>query len=119
MKKMILFSVMVFAFFLALAGESKMKRPVQVVSKRMNVFYFRVDKTFLGAELNVYSEDGTRLFSQTVSERRVLVDFHYKDQGKYVIRLSKGNVYEEFTFIKATPCPPYEVTDGILVIQGI
>lgn len=105
---------------LGMAAETKMKKPVQVITSRMNVFYFKVDKEFLGAELEIYSEDGVKLFSQKITERKVLIDFYYENPGKYNILIRKGEVLEQFTFVKETACLEKDrPSESIPVMQGV
>ncbi len=111
---------MLLAGFTAPADKIKSKSPVHVVSSRMDVFYFKVDKIFLGAELEIYSQDGVKLLSQKVEHRKVLIDFYYENPGKYIILLKKGDVQEQFNFIKEDPCLESDKpTELITVEQGV
>jgi hypothetical protein len=108
--------------FSSQAEKSKPKTPVHVhiVSMRMGVFYFKVDKEFLGADLEIYSQDGKKLFTQKVQRRKVLIDFYYEAPAKFIIRVKKGDLFEEFQFIKDTPCLEAErPSELITVLQGV
>ncbi len=86
----------------------------------MNVLYFKIDKEFLGAELEIYSMDGKKLFSQKVEHRKVLIDFYYENPGKFIILIKKGDSQEEFEFIKDIPCVESDRPSGtITVTQGV
>ena len=119
MKKIILLTCVLSVFFLGLANATKSKNHVHGYA-RMNVFYFKVDKEFLGAELEIFSEDSVQLIAQKISKRKVLIDFYYENPGKYTIRLKKGNELEQFSFTKDTPCLETDrPAELIPVIQGI
>jgi hypothetical protein len=111
---------MLWVGFTASAHETKLKDPVRVVSSRMDVFYFKLDKKFVGADLEIYSQDGVKILSQKIVRRKVLVDFYYENKGRYVIHLQKGEVVKEFDFIKAEACPEVEKPAQLITIkQGI
>lgn len=73
---------------------------VHVVYNRMDVFYAKIDKEFVGAELEVFASDGERLSTQKIDHRRVLIDFYYEDAGTFLIIFKKGDVQEAFNFVK-------------------
>ena len=54
MRKIMLMTCMLFAGFSASVHGAKVKKPVQAVC-RMDVYYFKVAKEFLGADLEIYS----------------------------------------------------------------
>lgn len=119
MKKILLLTCMLWAMLSATGRETKSKDPVLVAFVRMDIFYFKVDKEFVGAELEIYSQEGEKLFSDKISHRKVIVDFYYEDPGRYVIYLTKGVVRKEFNFTKDKPCPENErPTTFITVSQG-
>ncbi len=111
---------MLWAGFTVSARETKSKDPVRIVSSRMDVFYFKLDKEFVGAELEIYSQDGVKILSQKIVRRKVLVDFYYENKGKYIIHLQKGEVVKEFDFVKADACPETEKPAPLITVkQGI
>ena len=104
----------------ALDAGSNPRGFVHVMSRKMDVFYVKIDKEFLHSELEVYSEDGEKLLTQEVTRRKILIDFYYGQPGKFTILFKKGSLQEEFTFVKTEPC--YEVekpTQLVSVVQGI
>lgn len=104
----------------AVADKIKAKSLVHVVSTRMDVFYFKVAKEFLGAELEIYSQDGVKLFTQKVDHRKILIDFYFENAGKFVILFKKGDLTEEFNFIKAEPCHELEKPSALISVkQGV
>ena len=43
---------------------------------RMDILYLKLAKEFVGAELEIYSEEGVKLLTQKIGKRKVLVDFY-------------------------------------------
>jgi hypothetical protein len=120
MKKIILLASMLGISTLLPAEKANPKPFVHIMSARMDVFYFKLEKEFLGAQLDIYSEDGVTLFSQTIDHRKVLIDFYFENAGKFIIHFEKGNFQEEFNFIKKDPCVEDDKpTQLIKVVQGI
>jgi hypothetical protein len=120
MKKILLLTCLFFTCLSASADKIKAKSSVHLVSTRMDIFYFKIDKTFLGAELEIYSQDGVKLFTEKLDRRKILIDFYFENPGKFIIMFKKGDRHEEFSFIKTEPCLEVEKpTVLISVTQGI
>ena len=114
-----LMTCMILAGFSALVHGAKVKKPVQAVC-RMDVYYFKVAKEFLGADLVIYSGDRVQLLTQKVGRRKVLVDFYYENPGRYVIHFVKGDSTQEFNFTKESVCPETEKPASLItVMQGV
>ena len=119
MKKIMLMTCMVLAGFTTSVHAAKVKKPVHAFC-RMDVYYFKVAKEFLGADLEIYSGDGVKLLSQKIGRRKVLVDFYYEKPGRYVIHFVKGDSTQEFNFIKDSECPETEKPESLItVMQGV
>ena len=110
---------MLLVAFGATAGKNKSKGPVQMLSSRMDVFYFKIDKTFIGAQLEIYSAEGVQLYSEKITRRKVLIDFYYEDAGKYIVYFTKDGMKQEFNFIKDKPCLGTESGPSIMIAQGL
>jgi hypothetical protein len=122
MKRITLLTWLLALNFASYSSTVKSKPPahVQIMSKRMDVVYFKVDREFVGAELEIYNAAGEKLFTQKVEQRKVLIDFYYGDEGRYTIVLKKGDILEEFEFRKGNPCLETErPAEVITVIQGV
>lgn len=76
---------------------------VEVLSVEREVFYFKVDKAWIGADLEVIRWDGELMGSQTLLKRRALIDFYFLDPGEYVIVLRKGDREKEFQYVRSNP----------------
>ena len=119
MKKVLLLSSMLLVGLVVTTLGARSKNPVQAIS-RMDILYLKLAKEYVGAELEIYSEEGVKLFSQKIDRRKVLVDFYYETPGKYVIQLSKGDCFEKINFEKKSPCPETgDLAASITVMQGL
>jgi hypothetical protein len=118
MKKIILLTSILLAGISGVHG-GKERKPVQAIW-RMDIYYFKVAKEFLGADLEIYSSDGVKLLTQKVEHRKVLVDFYYENPGRYIIHFVKGDSTEEFNFVKNNECPETVKPESLItVIQGV
>jgi hypothetical protein len=77
--------------------------PVKVLSTKRDIFYFKVDKEFLGATLEVFDQEGNKVIEQKIEKRKVLVDFYYDQPGEYEIKVSYGPMERSFIYEKAGP----------------
>ena len=119
MKKIMLMTCILLIGLSASVHGTKVKKPVQAVC-RMDVYYFKIAKEFLGADLEIYSGDGVKLLTQKVGRRKILVDFYYETPGRYIIHFVKGDSTQEFNFTKDTECPETEKPESLItVMQGV
>lgn len=119
MKRIFLLTCMLPIAFSGSATATKAKDPIHVLATRMDVFYFKVEKEFLGAEIEIYAADGKQLASQKVAHRRVLIDFYFETPGNYIIRLNKNDVQREYKFFKENVCPEPGITATVTIAQGV
>jgi len=84
--------------------------PVSVLSRKMDIFYFKVCKDFIGARIEIYSPDGELLVADEITHPKALVDFYFEKPGDYTIKFVKDDEEESFTYSKLTP-PPLVVAD--------
>jgi hypothetical protein len=89
---LVLMSVVAFA--------SKPENPVKVVSRTLDVLYFKVSTDMIGANMEVYDETGKMILSEKVTDKKVLLDFFAEPSGTYTIRVRKGNNDEQITYTK-------------------
>lgn len=69
-------------------------------SKYKNLFVFKGDKNLEGAKVEVLSENGAVITTQTMQKRKLIIDFCDVREGIYTIRVSKGNRVKEFYYNK-------------------
>jgi hypothetical protein len=104
----------------ALAGKTKSKSSVHLISTRMDVFYFKIDKKFIGSDLEIYSQDGLKVLTQKIDRRKVIIDFYFENPGKFIIMFKKDGHHEEFSFIKTEPCLEVEKPAVLVSVkQGV
>lgn len=82
------------------AFASKPENPVKVVSRKMDVVYFKVSCEMIGASMEVVDENGKVIFTDKVTDKKVLVDFYAEPSGLYTIHVQKNDKNEEITFNK-------------------
>jgi hypothetical protein len=68
-------------------GMANAHRPVSVLAVRNDLFYFKVDKLFIGAVVEVYSSTGDLVLTQTVTRHKMLIDFYEKQPDAYTIKI--------------------------------
>jgi hypothetical protein len=85
----------------AVAKEKPAKdRSVVVLSKLRDVFYFKIDKVFLGGVVEVYNAKGVMIASNELVERKMLIDFFEVPAGQYVIKIKNDEQVKEFNYEK-------------------
>jgi hypothetical protein len=84
--KPIAFHTIIFCLFAA-NGMAKAHRPVSVLAVRNDLFYFKVDKLFIGAVVEVYSSHGDLVLTQTVIRHKMLIDFFERQPDVYTIKI--------------------------------
>lgn len=98
MKKMMLVALVLIMSTAAFA--SKPENPVKVVSRKMDVVYFKVSCEMIGALIRVYDETGRMIYTEPIKDHKVLVDFYAEPSGVYTIHVVKDGNDEEITFTK-------------------
>jgi hypothetical protein len=83
---------------------------VSILSKKRDIFYFKLCKYFLGARVEVYDPEGKIIATEEITANKALIDFYFEKPGKYAIKFKKGNEQKDFTYNKLTP-PPLTVAD--------
>jgi hypothetical protein len=101
MKKMMLIPALALLMSAA-AFASKPENPVKVVSKKLDVVYFKVSCEFIGGSMAVYDQNGKMIHTERVNDRKVIVDFYAEPSGSYTIRVKKGEITEDIVFDKTS-----------------
>lgn len=101
----------------------KSDHPVRVLSARMNIVHLKFNKEFLGATLEIYSESGEQIALQTITERKVLIDFASQPNGIFKIKIKKDGREEEFAYVNYVDDQPENAAvadaESLTVLQGI
>jgi hypothetical protein len=78
---------------------------IRVLATKMDIFYFSVPKTMIGATIEVYNEAGELIATQMVVHHKTIIDFYNGDPGHYTIIIKKDGNQESFDFHKSAPSP--------------
>jgi hypothetical protein len=105
-------TTLLFTFILitsyAFAGNGK-HQPVEIISTKRDIFYFKVSHEFLGATVEVVAADGRIMLSDAIQHSKSLIDFYFEQPGQYTIRVAKGDKVEIFTYEKTSDSPFVEL----------
>src|SRR5688572_12166982 len=72
---------------------------VSILSISKEVFYFKVDATFVGATVEVTDSTGTVFFTVELHSKRNLIDFFYLEQGQYTVHFEHNGVIEDYQLL--------------------
>ncbi len=105
MKKLVTLLMLIIAFGGAITKNYAKGRNVEVISTKLDVFYFKVSKEFVGATIEVISPTGEVILTEKVMHRKALLDFYMRDPGTYTIWMKKDGVEEKFSYQKTNSSP--------------
>lgn len=71
-----------------------------VPSKHKNLFVMKLDRDMLGAKVEVFYSNGDLVSQQTISRRKVIIDFCDVKFGSYRIVVSKNEDKQEYFYLK-------------------
>lgn len=120
MKHLILFALIVTSIS-SFAGSKPSTVPVSVISSKRDIFYFKVDKTFIGAVINVKDSSGKIVFTDSITRHKAIIDFFLSAPDTYTIQVKKDNQVMEFIYHKkGDPLPAWagENESPISMIQN-
>ena len=95
------FLVVVF-FFVTFSNMASPLLGVDVLFTSHDVFYFKVDKGWIGGEVDIVSEDAKQISAQKLDKKKIMIDFFDLAPGTYRIVIKKAacDCQEEFTYVK-------------------
>lgn len=79
---------------------SKKDKSVVVITTRLDIFYFKVNKEMMGGLIEIYDDKDEIMASQSITQKKMLLDFIDAKPGTYSIRISNGHTIREFEFKK-------------------
>jgi hypothetical protein len=110
-------SALIFSSVIAFSAESK-PIPVSVISISSDIFYFKVDKSFIGASVMVYSPTGQVILNEKVNHHKAIIDFYEEQAGKYTIVVKKDAEAVDFVYEKYdSPVNSPDHVDAIALVQ--
>ncbi len=88
--------------------------PVTVLSVRSDILYFKVDKSFIGATVEVHDPSGQLIYTEIVKHHKTLIDFYDQSPGIYTVVVRKDSnkvdlVYNKQSDEKALTAMPGKV----------
>ena len=120
MKKITILVSMMIITTIAFSNGIRKGHQVQVLSVRMSIVHLKLTREFVGATLEIYSENGELILSQVVNERKVLIDFDNQKEGIYKIKIMKGAEQAEINYTNGhSSFRESEYPEPITIIQGI
>ena len=99
MKNIIIIAALVIVSSSAFASKPS---AVKVVSKNMDVVYFKVSEDLIGAEIEIQDWTGKVIHTEQIVDKKVLVDFYAEPSGEYTIVVKKNGKSEQISFSKFT-----------------
>jgi len=96
MKKMLMIALVM----ISASAFAKNSRPVKVLSKQLEIVYFKVNPTMIGATMEVYNANGDLVYSQTITSKKQIVDFFDEPSGSYTILVTKDGKEEVINYEK-------------------
>jgi hypothetical protein len=120
MKKTAFLLSMMIVTTVAFSNGIRKGHQVHVLSVRLSVAHLKLSREFVGATLEIYSENGELILSQVVHERKVLIDFDNQKEGIYKIKIKKGEEQAEINYTNAhSSFLENEYSEPITIVQGI
>jgi hypothetical protein len=92
-------SILVIVGSLLMATPKQAKPEITTLTNE-NSLQIKVNRTFKGAAIEVFSSSGYLITSKKLSRRKMIIDFKNVRSGSYLIRVRKGKTQEEFKFNK-------------------
>ena len=84
----------------AVAGVTSKEEVEVVPSKYKNLFVFKTEKKFIGADVEVFYSNGDKVTVQRLQKKKMIIDFCDAKFGTYTIRVKKGDNVQEFQYVK-------------------
>ena len=99
MKKMMIVALVMMS---ASAFANKPGAHVKVVSKTMDVVYFKVSCDMIGASIEILDANGAVIHTEQVTDKKVIVDFFDEPSGEYTIHVKKDGNDESIVYSKSS-----------------
>ena len=96
MKKLLLLTLLTFGA--GMAVNAKDHNPVSILSTHGGLLYLKFHKSMLGAHIEIRDERDSLILQEIVDSKKIMIDFYYKKAGKYVIKITKGELLQVFSY---------------------
>lgn len=95
------YGVLILFWFLTSLGEvSASDVPIIFSDSKSDVLVLKTDKEFVGGKVMVFNSNKDLVTVSRMKRRKLAIDFRTADFGVYIVRIVKGNEWEEFHFMK-------------------
>jgi hypothetical protein len=74
------------------------KKPVKIKFSDNCILFLRVQKSMVGATVEVFTTDGKLMSTETVTKRTIIIDFISYELGEYTIKISSPTYTETFIY---------------------
>jgi hypothetical protein len=104
MKNLVALTLLLATAFTASAMRNRPHRNLQhnciyVTSMDHGLFCFKSDRDVAGAAINVYDfKTGGVVISDTIENKKTIVDLHTQTPGDYIIMITKGDFARRYVF---------------------
>jgi hypothetical protein len=118
MKRVVLIASLVLA--VAVKASATHHNPVSILSTNSSLVYLKFHKSMLGGIIEIRDEKDSVVMTEVISSKKMIIDFYYKNAGKYHIKIHKGDVVQSFSYLIQTPEPeqlPKELENNFLVVR--
>jgi hypothetical protein len=118
MKKALLVTLIVLT--IAAAKASATHNPVSILSTNSSLVYLKFHKSMLGGIIEITDEKDSVVMTEVIGNKKMIIDFYYKNAGKYHIKIHKGDVLQSFSYMiqtNETEQMPKELENSFLVVQ--
>jgi hypothetical protein len=97
MKKYTLVAIIILGMFYSISAKDQ--NPVSILSTSCSILYLKFNKSMYGAKLEIKNDRDSIVVSEVVNSRKVIIDFYYKDPGKYQITITKDDLLQSFSYV--------------------
>lgn len=75
--------------------------PVKILSANSGILYLKFSKSIQGGTIQIKDENAKVVFSKSIDERRLIIDFYLYKPGKYTVTIMKDEFMETFGYTSA------------------
>ena len=99
MKKIFIAPVLLLSMAAVTQARPKPQRKdLTVISNKKRVVYFKVDKSFIGGQVEIYDESKACLEADSLPHTHTMVHFDEMPAGHYTVKVKNGKKAAEFTY---------------------
>jgi hypothetical protein len=100
MKVSIIIAICLSLFTASVAVFGVGAKAVHMVSSQKDLFAFKVNKSWQGAQVELFAPNGDVISRQRLMKQKMVFNFRDMEPGTYKITITKNHHIEEFQYIK-------------------